>query len=67
MELLARCRTVLCNGELVRRSYRMRALSVADDATMDVSTWFQARVLMVSIALGHCSVCTGAPDVLDMS
>jgi hypothetical protein len=67
MQFEDRWSTVRCRGEPVLRSYRMIARSVAAVAMMDVSTWFHANALIVSIAVGQFNVCTGAPDALEMS
>jgi hypothetical protein len=56
MQFDAKLRTVRCNGELVRTSYRMTARSVAHEARIDVSTWLKAMFVMVSIAEGQTRV-----------
>ena len=51
----------------MRRSYRTIARSVAHDARIEVSTWLKVTWLIVSIADGHTRLCTGAPEVRDVS
>ena len=37
-------------------------LSVAHEARMLVSTWFQLMALIVSVEFGHSSVCKGVEE-----
>jgi hypothetical protein len=63
MQFDAKLRTVRWSGMLVRRSYKMTARSVAQEAKIEVSTWLKETWLMVSMAEGQTMLCTGAPDV----
>lgn len=45
----------------------MMDLSVAHDAMMLVSVWFQLMVLIVSVEFGQCRVCKGVEEERERS